>query len=246
MGAPLDLTGLKVNKLLVLEKTNQRTASGCIKWKCKCDCGNFINVDSSRLKSGAAKSCGCLSKAALEYGRELKFKDLSGQKFGKLTVIKRIEDAVLSSGVNKVQYQCICDCGNTVNVLADNLRQDNTRSCGKCNVNSHGNLKIDELLTEANIPFKREYKFLDCKDKMPLPFDFYVNNQYLIEFDGKQHYGKGGSWGDINYLDIVQKHDEIKNHYCKAHNIPLIRIPYTQLQQLTLNDLKLETSQFII
>jgi len=38
----------------------------------------------------------------------------------------------------------------------------------------------------------------------------------------------------------------IKNQWCKNNNIPLIRIPYTHLQNLCLEDLQLETSKFII
>jgi hypothetical protein len=44
------------------------------------------------------------------------------------------------------------------------------------------------LLTENNIPFEREKRFASCKDKTYLPFDFFVDNKYLIEFDGMQHF----------------------------------------------------------
>jgi len=41
-------------------------------------------------------------------------------------------------------------------------------------------------------------------------------------------------------------YDEIKNQWCKDNNIPLIRIPYWHLQDLTIDDLRPETSQFLI
>ena len=38
----------------------------------------------------------------------------------------------------------------------------------------------------------------------------------------------------------------MKNAWCLANNIPLIRIPYTKYNDLCLEDLLLETSQYII
>ena len=37
----------------------------------------------------------------------------------------------------------------------------------------------------------------------------------------------------------------MKSQWCKENNIPLIRIPYTQYNNLTIDDLKLDTSNFI-
>jgi biotin operon repressor len=61
--------GDRINHLTILRKTDARNASGCIMWECLCDCGKIASVSSARLKSGAAKSCGCLSKKSLELGR---------------------------------------------------------------------------------------------------------------------------------------------------------------------------------
>lgn len=56
-----DLTGEKVGKLTVIEQ-NGRTKDRRIIWKCKCECGNIVNVSSHDLKNGHTKSCGCLQK----------------------------------------------------------------------------------------------------------------------------------------------------------------------------------------
>jgi hypothetical protein len=58
-----------------------------------------------------------------------KFKDLSGQRFGRLTVIERTEDVIYGFKKN-VCYLCKCDCGNTTKVLAKQLRNGGTKSCG--------------------------------------------------------------------------------------------------------------------
>ena len=53
--------GDKYNKLTVLEKTSERKNRSII-YKCRCDCGNIINVISTNLTKGLCKSCGCLQK----------------------------------------------------------------------------------------------------------------------------------------------------------------------------------------
>ena len=42
----------------------------------------------------------------------------------------------------------------------------------------------------------------------------------------------------------LKAHDTYKNRWCKDNNIPIIRIPYTHLDNLELSDLLLETSPF--
>lgn len=59
-----------------------------------------------------------------------RFQDLTGQKFGRLTVVKRVEDYVSSSGRKRVQYLCKCDCGNIKTVAGERLKNRKTQSCG--------------------------------------------------------------------------------------------------------------------
>ena len=59
----LDLTGQRYGKLTVLEpaeNTGGRTA-----WKCQCDCGQLVVVQTHRLRSGHTGSCGCWGKKKL-------------------------------------------------------------------------------------------------------------------------------------------------------------------------------------
>lgn len=91
-------------------------------WECKCQCGKTINVKTSKLNSGHTKSCGCLQK---EIASKNKFKDLTGQQFGRLKVLSlnRIENH------NSI-WNCECECGNTINVIGSNLTSGGTTSCG--------------------------------------------------------------------------------------------------------------------
>lgn len=60
-----------------------------------------------------------------------KFKDLTGQRFGRLVVVKRVEDYIMPSGYRAAKWLCQCDCGNTAVVLGKNLTKKNgTKSCG--------------------------------------------------------------------------------------------------------------------
>ena len=56
--------------------------------------------------------------------------DLTGKKYNKLTVIKRANDRISPSGRKFITWECICECGNVITVDANNLRNNNTKSCG--------------------------------------------------------------------------------------------------------------------
>jgi hypothetical protein len=108
------------------------------RWICKCDCGNKITVIHHNLLNGHVHCCKeCKSN---------KLKDITGERFGKLTVIKRGEDFIGPAG-RETQWVCKCDCGNTTIVRGHALRNGHTRSCGCLIVDSstkHGlyNTKI--------------------------------------------------------------------------------------------------------
>ena len=56
--------------------------------------------------------------------------DLTGQKFGRLTVIEKAKDHIQSNGRHRTTWMCQCNCGNQVVVRTDCLLQGNTQSCG--------------------------------------------------------------------------------------------------------------------
>ena len=59
-----------------------------------------------------------------------RFIDLTGQRFGRLTVIERAENYVAPKGYQTPQWKCLCDCGNTTVVLGKRLRSGSSQSCG--------------------------------------------------------------------------------------------------------------------
>ena len=119
----------------------------------------------------------------------------------------------------------LCSCGNIFTTSFKNYDEHGVNTCFSCSCKeSSGEERIRIFLESNKIEFIQEKRFADCRDKRSLPFDFYLP-QYnlLIEFDGQQHYEP--KFGEDNFVRL-QKHDKIKNEYCKIHNINLLRIPY--------------------
>lgn len=105
-----DLTGKRFGSLIALEYVGNK------KWLCKCECGLQKEFATSNLKLGKSSSCGCKNKSS--------FKNLEGERFGKLTVIKYIKYP------KRNKWLCKCDCGNETEVTTDSLLSGKTKSCG--------------------------------------------------------------------------------------------------------------------
>ena len=133
-----------------------------------------------------------------------------------------------------VRHRCL-DCGHEWDVPPSQVLGG--RGCPKCRT-SKGEKAISKWLTSHNIQFETQKKFDDCKDKKPLPFDFYLpNNNIAIEYDGYQHFHPIDFWGGDKQFAERVRHDKIKDQYCKDNNISLIRISYDKNVDQELNNL---------
>ena len=95
---------------------------------------------------------------------------------------------------------------------------------------SKGEQQIINYLKKNNIKYIKEYKFNNCRNMRPLPFDFYLpGKNILIEYDGIQHFKPFTFFGGINGLNYRIHNDNIKTEYCKNYNIKLIRIKYNDV-----------------
>jgi len=122
MGRKLDdLTGNRYGRLIVLKRV-ENDKHGSTRWSCRCDCGNEKVISGSNLRSGKTISCGCFNSERIH---KKSANDLTGHRFGRLTVIERA-----GSQNKQPTWLCKCDCGNEVVVLSGNLRRGNTKSCG--------------------------------------------------------------------------------------------------------------------
>lgn len=131
-----------------------------------------------------------------------------------------------------MNVKCV-KCGYKWNTYGTNLLCGH--GCPVCK-SSKGERKVESFLKKYKYKYISQYSFDNCKDILPLPFDFYLPEyNILIEVDGEQHYfpvsfgGISTEKATINFYKQLY-HDEIKNKYCKKNNIPLIRIPYYEIQ----------------
>lgn len=107
-------------------------------------------------------------------------------------------------------------------------------------IRSRGEIKIEDILKENNIPFEREYSFPDLVSSSgrPLRFDFAVFNdagevEFLIEYQGKQHYQGYEYFGGKKAFYHQKYNDNEKRKYCAQHNIPLVVIPYWDYEEIS-------------
>lgn len=127
MGKIEDLTGQRFGRLVARSDSGERSAGRSVLWLCTCDCGSTCKVNTGNLKSGHTKSCGCLARECKPALGRSRLKDLTGQRFGRLVVLR---DSGGRSTGGSVLWLCNCDCGNTCKVQAGRLKTGNTKSCG--------------------------------------------------------------------------------------------------------------------
>lgn len=165
-----------------------------------------------------------------------------GDRFGLLTVIA--DDGIKQSSSGMRHHSlCQCECKTIVSVPDQRLKSGNTSSCGKC-LSSKGERSIINILKENNMLFDHDTLFIpfyqDTGYRYRFDFILYKENGEIdrfIEFDGRQHYvGPDTSfWGrSPDTLESIQTRDEIKNQWCKKNGYTLVRIPYTQLKNISL------------
>lgn len=207
------------------------------KVKCECNiCGHTWHTTPASLRNGSGcPECG-KRKSALA-------RRTSPDEFAKkvyqnnpnielLTEYTRLDDPVT----------CKCKIDGTVFVVstARNLLYENVQ-CPFCST-SKSEQEIIKILKKHECPYEFHYRFDDCKYIKTLEFDFAVFDEVgkikcLIEYDGEQHFkpidfaGKGEIWA-LNQLHITQERDKVKTNYCYKNNIPLIRIPYWERQNM--------------
>lgn len=192
-----DLTAQKFGKLLVIRQAGYtNTSKPRSKWECKCDCGNLVIKVGENLTGGHTKSCGCYNKESIIKRCR---KDISGRKFGKLTVIE------YSHTVGKTSFwKCVCECNSIKTLPRNNLISGCTKSCG-CQHNPKGekshnynhNLTTEERIIKRNTPENREWEKL-----------VKIRDNFTCQISGRRggklcsHHLDGYNWCKEKRLDI--------------------------------------------
>lgn len=229
----INLTGQTFGRLTVLNITNHRKNHKVI-YHCKCMCGNECDVLADLLKSGKTQSCGCLKTETI---RKNFGYNLIGQTFEKLHVIKLSNRQEKDGQI----WLCQCDCGKFHEVKTEFLMNGTVQSCG-CIRYSIGEQNIEQILQGNHITYIRDKVYFDDlvnENNVKLRYDFIILKDNkpirLIEFDGPQHNKSVDYFGGDVALKRLQLNDKLKNEYARTHNIPLVRIPYKERDQITLD-----------
>lgn len=239
------VSGMKFGEWEVIERDYHPTSrQHSTFWFCKCGlCGEIISVSRDSLVNGKSECCnkckGTKIKTTLVEKGITKYDIQPGDVFGYLTALttpyKKHNVASPSSYV-----KCRCCCGNIIEIRKSHLvgpqsNRGHTISCG-CASQSSGEIKITQLLTQANIEFQSEYRIQEFNFNSPLDFAIFKDEKLLglLEYDGEQHFKSVDIWGGEEQLRLQQERDERKDKWCKVNNIRLIRIPYTEYDNLTI------------
>ena len=114
------LVGNRYGKLTVIEQV-ESSSRGQRRYRCICDCGGTIIAFAGNLKSGRTTSCGCN-----------KSPDLSGQVFGRLTVIGRSDQRNSRGTRTTPMWECRCECGAITYKATDTLTNPEESMCKSC------------------------------------------------------------------------------------------------------------------
>ena len=182
MARTKDLTGQRFGKLTVLERLPECQDRYWL-WRCRCDCGGEILVNTKRLTRGTVTNCGCVPKQTAQNGTIAE--DLTGRRFGRLTALRRTE-----SKNGRTRWICLCDCGREHTASAHELKAGKVTSCGcrrRLNRNSITNIAGQRFgrLVALCPTAKRDKKgsvdwfcLCDCGTEMEVTEDALVHGNY--------------------------------------------------------------------
>lgn len=192
----------------------------------KCKENVFIRPKQFKL-TGKCSECSGLKKLNTS-----KFKE-------KVRMLVDNEYTVLGEYVNNSTYIEMQHnvCNQPYKVQPKDFTKKNGNRCPFCK-KSLGEVAINKYLKNHNLSFNWSFKDPKCANEFPLEFDFRVeldNDEYMyIEYDGNLHY-KPWKKDDTKHQQHLLRqitNDRIKNKYCEDNNIPLLRIPYWEYENL--------------
>lgn len=133
--------------------------------QCLCDCGKRCFPRLNDLQSGKATSCGCKRNKS---NHDRMFEDLTGNRYARLLVIRRIEDKTQPNGDKKVNWLCLCDCGKYTTATSHELKSGNTKSCGCYKSDAIHNRCFKDLTGQTF-----SHLYVECFDHMEGKKSFY-------------------------------------------------------------------------
>lgn len=119
-----------------------------LKYICRCECGTSHEALGENLRSGHTTSCGCQQND----NRRKRAKNVVGQRFGRLTVIREGERYVSPQGISQRKIVARCDCGNETTTWLSIARSGMATSCG-CVAQE---ILLDRNLVHGDAPRRRQ------------------------------------------------------------------------------------------
>lgn len=136
---------------------------------------------------------------------------------------------------DKMPIKMLCSCGNEFTVDTNHFVAGKFQ-CNECRIKqSHIAKSVQNYLEDNKILYNKEKTFEGCENKKKLPFDFYLPDyNACIEVDGIGHFRPvafGGQKDEAQYIyEQRVQNDFIKTKYCKNNDIPLLRLPFWEIE----------------
>lgn len=209
------------------------------------NCGHQVhNITPHMYKQG--KGCPICSGKSAKYAKQELYE-----------LAKNNEHTILGKYVNNsTKISINFNCGHKSHNITPAMYKQG-KGCPYCKA-SKGEMEVSRVFKEMNISYQEQYKFENCRNVLPLPFDFYIPEfNICIEYDGAHHYKPVAYYKkeDSEYqiakakkiaeerLKETQRRDKIKTDYCRNNGINLIRIPYWEFDNIE-KIIKKELSKF--
>jgi len=193
------------------------------KLEIQCSEGHIFKMSYDNFKSGQrCPKCAGKNKNILDV-----------RKYVESQGFKLLSDVYINS---KEKLEIQCSEGHIFWINWNHFQQGKRCQYCKC---SKGEKRVSEVLKNLNLEFEKQKRFIGCRNKYTLPFDFYIPSiNILIEYDGRQHFNPVSFSDDQtqetknNNLITVLINDEIKNRFTDENKIKLLRIPYTEFKNI--------------
>lgn len=137
-----DLTGIVFGEWTVINFSH-RNKTNVYYWNCVCSCGVERKVNGTALTHGTSKCCG-------------HFEDLTGQKFGRLTVVgfSNLDEK------GQTVWDCLCECGKYIKSKRNAFVSGHTKSCG-CFQRDNSSIVATKTHKENKDKYKHKWYFID-------------------------------------------------------------------------------------
>lgn len=137
-------------------------------------------------------------------------------------------DKVATSTRYKINFRCLV-CSHVWTQSPAHIMTANgvpKTGCPSCK-ESKGEKAVTATLKKLKIVFEIQKRFASCRNKKPLPFDFYLPDyEVLIEFQGYHHFHPTRRRDAIKEFKLVKRRDAIKRSWAKSNGFKLVEIKY--------------------